>query len=471
MKTPRVISVLLAAGGSTRMKSKTSKLLHSALGRPLIDWAMDQAGFISHSLVCVVGHQKDEIERCIQERKESSCEVRFAFQKEPKGTADAVRAALEILPKAAGNEEILFIMGADSMLLTKETVLNFLNDFLSKRAVLSLMTTRISEANAYGRILRNAQGGIERIIEAKECTPEELSIQEVNSGFYLIGLSSLREVLAEVSNQNRGREFYLTDLVEHCRKRGWLVSSYEISPEESHGVNTREDLSRVEEILRERINRYWMSQGVTFEDPRSIRIEAHVQLAADVSLGTGVQLKGATRVGEGTTVGSYSIVESSEIGPEVTIEPFSHIQESKISKACHIGPFARLRPGTHLGEQVHIGNFVEVKKSHLEDGVKANHHSYLGDATIGKRANIGAGTIICNYDGIEKHRSHIGADVFIGSNTSLVAPVEIGEGALVGAGSVITENIPSDALSIERAEQKIIPDGAKKFRDKKKKLK
>lgn len=467
MKDSSVISILLAAGASTRMKSKTSKLLHLVLGRPLIDWALDQARWISNHAVVVVGHQREEIENRI-EKNSQNLKIQFAHQKEQKGTADAVRVAVEALQDLS-EDRALFIMGADAVLLTSESLKAFQKDFEQKRAVLSVMSTVVKDPAAYGRILRDTQGRIEKIVEAKDCSSDQLAINEINTGFYLVRWGVLKESLKSVGNANKGREFYLTDLVEICRQKGHLVSTFEISEEEAHGVNTREDLARVDTILSTRINRQWMMRGVTFQNPGTIRVEADVVIEPDVELEMGVILKGSTKIGEGTLVGAYTVIEDSSIASHVEIEAHSHIKGAQIAEGSSVGPFARLRPGSILEEDVHIGNFVEVKKSHLHSGVKAGHLSYLGDAEIGKNSNIGAGTITCNYDGFSKYKTELGENVFIGSNSSLVAPVKIGSGAMIGAGSVISKDVKPDAISLERSEQVEIRDGARRFRSRHKK--
>jgi bifunctional UDP-N-acetylglucosamine pyrophosphorylase/glucosamine-1-phosphate N-acetyltransferase len=463
------VSILLAAGASTRMKSKTSKLLHPVLGRPMIDWALEQANFFGSSAVVVVGHQREALEARAREVCPKNLMLEFAHQAEPRGTADAVRAALSVLEKEPGEQTEVFIMGADSIALKKESLEGFVKDFDQKKAVLSLMTTRIPPPHAYGRILRNSHGMIEKIIEFKEASEQERSIDEVNAGFYLINLKALREALSEVSNQNKTHEFYLTDLVSVARAKAWTVQTYEISFEEALGVNTRADLALTDQILQSRVNQSWMEKGVTLISPRSIRISPEVALSSDVTLEPGVQLKGKTSIGSGSQIGAYSIIEDSEIGEDVRIEAFCHIRGVKIKKKASIGPFARLRQGTVLDDEVHIGNFVEVKKSHLSKGVKAGHLTYLGDAEIGADSNIGAGTITCNYDGFSKFETKLGKNVFIGSNSSLVAPLKIGDGAMVGAGSVISKDIAKDSLALERSEQVEKRGRARIFRENRKK--
>lgn len=446
-----VISVVLAAGASTRMKSSRSKLLHKVLGRPLIQYALDQANWMSKQIVFVVGHQREELEKCIRDLSERSTELHFAVQAEQKGTADAVKVALEKLAAMSGDPDI-FIAAADAVLLKRESVEAFKAQHKKVKSILSVMTAFTSTPNAYGRIVRNSQGVIESIVEAKDASPQELAITEFNTGFYLVKLSALREALNEVTNKNKSREFYLTDIVAFARKKGWLTTTLTVDSTEAFGVNNQGDLSIVTRILQQRINEFWMNEGVHLVDPSSIWIEPSVRFEGDVRIEPGVILKGKTLIKSGAEIRAYSIIEGAEIGSNSVV-----------------GPFARIRPGTLLENDVHIGNFVEIKKSHLKQGVKAGHLTYLGDAEVGRETNIGAGTITCNYDGFSKHPTTIGDEVFVGSNTSLVAPVKVGKGSMIGAGSVITKDIPAEALAIERAEQRVIERGAERLRSKKRK--
>jgi bifunctional UDP-N-acetylglucosamine pyrophosphorylase/glucosamine-1-phosphate N-acetyltransferase len=463
------ISILLAAGASTRMKSKQSKLLHPVLERPIIDWAVDQASYFGEKAVIVVGHQREDIEKRASLVAPKGLEVLFAHQKEQKGTADAVRTALEAISNVSDDAADIFIMGADSVLLRNETLAAFAKEFQQKKSVLSLMTARIPFQNAYGRIVRDSHGNIERIVEVKDATSSELRIEETNAGFYLITLKALREALALISNHNKSKEFYLTELVSIARSKSWLVTTHEITPEESFGVNNRADLALADRVLKLRTNLSWMEKGVTMIDPETIRIGPFVQLSSDVVLETSVQLLGKTHIASDVTIGSHTIVESSKVGEGTRVEAFCHLKEVEVHKQCTIGPYARLRPGTVLDDGVHIGNFVEIKKSQLAKGVKAGHLSYIGDATIGAESNIGAGTITCNYDGFSKFETKIGKNVFVGSNSALVAPLKLGDGVIVGAGSVITKDVAKDALVLERSEQIEKRGRAKIFRENRKK--
>ncbi len=460
------VSVILAAGASTRMKSRRSKLLHSVLGRPLIHWSIDLAGWISDKIVAVVGHQKEELIAAIEPLNAENS-FRFAIQAQALGTGHAVQCAWKEIEEVSTPESMVFIMAGDAFLLKRESLEAFVEHHQATKAQLSVMTFESRDPGAYGRILRNSQGQIERIIEKKDATADQLKIREVNSGFYLVNRAILQEALKSLDNKNQAKEFYLTDLVPFCRKVGHLVQTFLISEEEGLGVNTQNDLAMVTRIMRDRINEWWMLNGVHMQAPETTWIETDVQLAPDVTIAPGVLIKGRSKIQSGVQLGAYSVIEDCEIGESVVVEPYSHLHQAKVGAESRVGPFARLRPGAQLDRRVHIGNFVEVKKSHMSEGSKANHLAYIGDAEVGRESNIGAGTITCNYDGISKHPTKIGDRVFIGSNTSLVAPVEIATGAMVGAGSVISKNVPADALAVERADQRVIEQGAAKFRQRK----
>ncbi len=466
------VAIVLAAGASTRMKSPLSKLLHPILGRPMIHWSLELVSHVAEKIVVVVGHQRAEVEASVKEFLSKSSnkklKLEFALQEKPLGTADAVRAGLKILKKENADSNI-FIVGGDCVLLQAAHLKAFTELHLEAKALVSLMTAIVPPPSPYGRICRNAQGVAEKIVEVKEATPAQLEIAEVNPGFYWVKKSALEEALASIGNKaNKTREFYLTDIVEMARMRGWLVQTYEIPRDDALGVNNQLELAEAASILRNRINSHWMNDGVTMLDPMTTWIEPGVQLSAGVTLEPGVSLRGNSKLEKLVRVGAHSIIDNTWIGEGSIIEAYCHLKDSKIGAGGTIGPYARTRPGTVLDEDVHLGNFVEVKKSHLQKGVKAGHLSYLGDADIGQSANVGAGTITCNYDGYGKHKTVIGKEVFVGSNSSLVAPVKIGDRAIIGAGSVISENVSADAIALERAKQNNIEKGAKRFREKRK---
>jgi len=460
------VAIVLAAGASTRMKSETSKLLKEVLGRPVIHWAFDQAFWAAEKILMVVGHQREAVMKALDPLA-SQAELRFAVQAEPKGTGHAVQCALAEMDGLCSDDSDIFIMGGDCLLLHRESLEAFLRHHESQKASLSVMTNFLHDPGAYGRIIRGPQGEIEAIVELKDATPDQLGIREVNPGFYLVRFSVLKEALQNLDNRNKAGEFYLTDLVSYCRKKGLLISTFEIRPEEGLGINTQSELALVERLLRNRVNEWWMSQGVRMMDPATTWIDSDVQLAADVVLEPGVILRGKTQIRKNVRIGAYSVVENSEIQENSVVQAYSHISGARLGIQTKVGPFVRLRAGTILDKDVHIGNFVEVKKSHLHEGVKAGHLSYLGDAVIGKDSNIGAGTITCNYDGFSKHETKLGANVFVGSNSSLVAPLEVGEGAIIGAGSVVTKKVSPQAVVIERSEQREILQGAARMRERK----
>jgi bifunctional UDP-N-acetylglucosamine pyrophosphorylase/glucosamine-1-phosphate N-acetyltransferase len=444
------------------MKSKLSKLLHPVLGRPVIDWACDQAFWLGEKIVFVVGHQREAVEAQLARRRPQG-EIGYALQAEPRGTGHAVQMALKQLDEWASPETTIFIMGGDAFLLMRETAEAFLQQHLARRAHLSLITTYLKDPAAYGRIVRNSDDKVVGIVEAKDATPEQLLIHEINAGFYLVNYGVLKAALQNLENNNKAGEFYLTDLVQFCDRQNLIVNAVDAKPEECLGINTQEELAMVAAVLRQRINKFWMSQGVMMEDPQSTVIESDVRLSTDVKIEPGVFLKGHSRIHSGVKIGAYSVIEDSEVGEESHIEAYTHLKQAVVGAQCHLGPFARLRPGSILDEKVHIGNFVEIKKSHLKTGVKAGHLAYLGDAQIGAQTNIGAGTITCNYDGVRKHETVLGDRVFVGSNTSLVAPVNVGDGALIGAGSVITKDVSASSIALERSEQREISGAAERF--------
>lgn len=455
-----MIAIVLAAGASTRMKTTVSKLLQPIAGKPLIALTLKQLESVCSEAIFVLGHQKDEIEKVVRAHAPASLKVSFVVQKEQRGTADAVRTALPCLGQGR-----VFILNGDCILLSPQSLQQWSNQH---RQVLSVLTFMKDDPAAYGRIVRDSSGMIERIVEFKDASPEERLIKELNSGFYLVDADFLKSSLSEVTTNNQSKEFYLTDLVKIARSKKLDVSTVLIPEQEALGVNTLEEFVDLDRIIQRRIQSQWMARGVRFLNPLTTHVDLDVELAPDVVVGPGVQLLGKSVIGQGSIIGAYSVVIDSHVDPDVVLEAFSHLKEARIGSKSTIGPFARLRPGSNLDEEVHIGNFVEVKKSHLHKGVKAGHLSYLGDADIGESTNIGAGTITCNYDGTNKYKTEIGAHVFIGSNTSLVAPVKLGDGALVGAGSVISENVADNELSFERSVQIHKKDGAVKFRSKKK---
>jgi bifunctional UDP-N-acetylglucosamine pyrophosphorylase / glucosamine-1-phosphate N-acetyltransferase len=438
-------AVVLCAGKGTRMKSEQAKVLHPLLGRPLCAWplaAAAEAG--ARPLVAVVGHQEEAVSAALATQF-ASLQPRFAVQPRPLGTADAVRAAAEALRDTTGPVLILY---GDTPLLTAATLLRLLEAFRKGPAALALVSTLAPDPTGYGRLIREG-GNVVRVVEERDCTPAERELQEVNAGVYVVEPRFLWKSLAELQPANAQGEYYLTDLVALAARRG-PVPSISADFEETAGVNDRADLAACARVLRRRINLAHMRAGVTLEDPESNTIEADVQLGTDVVVSAFATLRAGSRVGAGARIGQGAVLIASEVGEGTEILPYSVLQESRVGPRCTIGPFARLRPGSELAEGVHLGNFVETKKTRIGKGSKANHLSYLGDAVVGAGVNVGAGTITCNYDGVGKYLTEVGDGAFIGSDTQLVAPVTVGAGAYVGAGTTVTEDIPPDSLALSR---------------------
>lgn len=463
-----LIGVALAAGASTRMKSKKSKLLHDLMGRPLVLRALDLMNSMTDQPpLFVLGHQRDEI---LKELSEAQTAFEHCIQEQQKGTADAVAQAVSALEAHPDKETHVFIMPADAVLFREESLLEFCRVHRETKSQLSFISCELDEPAAYGRVIRDTQGRPQKIVEFKNANDSERKVREVNSGIYLVRLDLLKSALKEIQANKLTGEFYFTDIVEFLYKQSGLVQAHVLKDaSECLGVNTQNDLALARKLLRLRINSKWMQEGVEMMDPDSVSIDSSVTLSAGVCLHPGVVLRGATKLEEMSEVGAYSVIINSKVGPSSIIKEHCVLERAQVGSSCTVGPFARLRPGTDLSENVKIGNFVESKNSKFEAGSKANHLSYVGDSEVGQGSNIGAGTITCNYDGYSKSKTILGQNVFVGSNSSLVAPVEIEDGAIIGAGSVITKQVSQDAIAVTRAEQKELPGAAKRFREKREK--
>ena len=439
-------AVVLCAGKGTRMKSETAKVLHPVLGQPLAAWPVARALELGCApVVAVVGYQGPEVQAAL-ERRFPGAPLRFATQARQDGTADAVRTGLTALADVSGP---LLVLYGDTPLLQTRTLESLVAAFRAARGSLALLTTEVGDPTGYGRILR-VSGRLTGVVEERDCTADQRNIHEVNAGVYVFDAAFLRKGLAALTPSNAQGELYLTDLVALAAREG-EVASVRAHFEDTRGVNDRADLAACARVLRDRVNAAHMLAGVTLLDPETTYIEAEVAIGADALVEPGASLRGCTRVGTGVTVGQGAVLMDSEVGDGTRILPYSVMTEAKVGRHCVIGPFARLRPGSELGEGVEVGNFAETKKVQIGDGTKAHHHCYLGDATIGARVNVGAGTITCNYDGFQKHRTEIGDGVFIGSDSQLVAPVTVGEGSYIGAGTTVTDDVPSDTLVFARA--------------------
>jgi bifunctional UDP-N-acetylglucosamine pyrophosphorylase/glucosamine-1-phosphate N-acetyltransferase len=446
-------AVVLCAGKGTRMKSSTAKVLHPVLGQPLAAWPVGRALALGcNPVVAVVGHQADQVHAVLEARFPGQ-PLRFATQAEQRGTADAVRAALGALDGVSGPVLVLY---GDTPLLRGSTLEELVDTFRRSNAPLALVTTKVHDPAGYGRVLR-VSGRLTGIVEERDCTADQRAIREINAGVYLIDAVFLREGLTALRPANAQGEYYLTDLVALAAQKG-DVGSVSAEFEDTAGVNDRADLAACARVLQGRINLEHMRAGVTIQDPASVTIEPSVTIGPDTTIEPNVSLRGNTRIGRGVTLGQGSVLLSTEVGDGTTVLPYSVGTESTVGPRCLVGPFARMRPGTELAEGVELGNFAETKKARLGPGTKAHHHCYLGDAVIGAKVNVGAGTITCNYDGFGKHRTEIADGAFIGSDTQLVAPVKVGEGSYVGAGTTLTEDVPPDTLVFSRA-PRIVKEG------------
>jgi bifunctional UDP-N-acetylglucosamine pyrophosphorylase / glucosamine-1-phosphate N-acetyltransferase len=451
--------MILAAGLGKRMLSQSTKLVHNVAGRPMVRHVVEAAKAAGMTrTVVVVGNQADEVRRAVGENDKR---VGFAFQDAQRGTGHAVLSAERHL---AGYEGDVLILNGDLPALRPETLDRFLEFHRASGAPLSLMTAVVENPTGYGRVIRTYNGDVSRIVEETDATPEEKAIKEINCGIYCVDATWLWDPLKRARADNAQREIYLTDLVEILRRDGHKVAAQRHADAgEVLGVNDRRELSVAARALHQRKVAALMEAGVTVLDPDTTFVDVDVKVGQDTILEPGVMLLGATEIGRGASIGMGSRIVDSVVGDGTILHPYCVVSLSRIGKDCRIGPFAHLRPETQLDEQARVGNFVETKKTRLGQGSKANHLSYLGDAEIGRHVNIGAGTITCNYDGVQKLRTIIEDEVFIGSDTQLVAPVRVRRGAYVGAGSTITKDVPQHSLALSRAEQVVKEDWAKRF--------
>ena len=445
---PTITVVILAAGLGTRMKSSRAKVLHQAGGDTLLNHVIRAALQVTppERIVAVIGHQAEDVRRSVK-----FSGVRFAEQPEQKGTAHAMLCARDAIASPDGQ---LLILNGDGPLLRAETLEILLDLAKPDNLGGALVTTEVAEPAGYGRIVRDECGMISAIVEQKAASPEQLRIREINTGVYCFDARLFWKHIGEVAPNNPAKEYYLTDMVEILRRHGHAVAPLLVADQtELLGINTRVELAAADKILRQRKANELMLSGVTIEYPETVTIDVDVEIGQDSVVESNVQLRGRTQIGANCHVGTGSVLRDCNIGNGVTILPYVIAEASSVGAQSSVGPFARLRLNAEAAEQTHIGNFVELKKTKLGMGSKANHLAYLGDATIGPAVNVGAGTITCNYDGRKKHQTHIGEGVFVGSNSTLVAPLQISEGAYIAAGSVITKDVEQDALAIGRARQ------------------
>jgi bifunctional UDP-N-acetylglucosamine pyrophosphorylase/glucosamine-1-phosphate N-acetyltransferase len=453
--------VILAAGLGTRMKSRQAKVLHRAGGDTLVGHAVNIAlsSAAPERIFVVVGHQAEEVRQAVADRG-----VGFIQQTEQKGTGHAVLCGREQLAALGG---LLVIMYGDCPLVQPETIAGLIERQAGSAAAGTLISTRLDDPTGYGRIIRDANSCVQAIVEEKAATPEQRLVQEINAGFYCFRSDLFWKHAGEIRPDNPAHEYYLTDMIEILIRAGHFIQPYFITTSaELLGINTRVELAAVDRIFRERTVREAMLSGVTIERPETVTIDAAVKIGMDTVVEPFARILGKTVIGENCRIGACSIVADSTLGDDVEIGAFSSIVASTLDRGAHAGPYARLRMQSHVEAEAVVGNFVELKKTRLGKKSKAQHLAYLGDSTIGTGVNIGAGTITCNYDGKKKHPTTIADGVFVGSNSTLVAPIEVGPGAYIGAGSVITSAVPQDALAVGRARQFVKPGWAKVRREK-----
>mgnify|MGYP000639526621 CR=1 FL=1 len=442
--------ILLAAGKGTRMKSDLPKVLHPILGQPLGHWPVQTGLALSpQRTVVVVGHGADDVTASL--KKAFGDDVDTALQAEQNGTGHAVMCGMPALGDDFDGD--VLILYGDTPLLQTADLQALLDAHAKSDAPLSLLTSIVDDPTGYGRITRDDDGNVTGIVEHRDCDDDQLLIDEMNPGIYVVNAAWLRANLQKLKADNDQGEYYLTDLVGLAAQEGAALASIEVDEEDILGVNDRAQLSDAAAILQERLVRAWMKEGITIDQPHTVHLDASVVLEPGVHLGPQVVLRGTTSVAAGAHLDVGCVLDDTVVKAGAKLLPYTVCEEAIVGENATVGPFARLRPAAVLETGSKVGNFVEMKKATLGEGAKANHLAYIGDATVGKGANIGAGTITCNYDGHAKHQTILGEGVFVGSNSTLVAPLTIEDGAYVAAGSTVGKNVPADALAISRAKQ------------------
>src|SRR5882762_587284 len=449
--------VILAAGKGTRLKSSLAKVLHRAGGRTLVEHVVRSCAPLKpRETVVVVGHQAEQVGAAV-----GPLGAVTVLQQPQNGTGHAMQVA----KRSVGRAKFAIVIAGDAPLVRTETLKALAATHHKGNAAATILSAVLADPSGYGRVVRKSENLVSAIVEESQLTDEQREINEINSAIYCFTLEKLWPALAQVKPNNKHRELYLTDAIAALNAKGETVlAQVAADSREVLGCNTRADLAEVDRVFRERKGNALMDDGVTIQLPETVLIDPDVTAGEDTVIEPGVQLLGRTKIGARCTIRTGSVLTDAILGDEVTVEPHCVVAQSRLDDRVIIGPFARLRPDNHLKAGARIGNFVELKKSTIGEGSKAMHLSYLGDAKIGTKSNIGAGTITCNYDGFHKYPTSIGNKVFIGSDTALVAPVRVGDGAYIAAGSTITENVPSDGLGIARGRQVNKPGWAAKKR-------
>lgn len=437
-------SIILAAGQGTRMKSNTSKVLHQIFHKPLVYYPIEAARYAGAKDVClVVGHKAEEVMAAFGD------DIQYALQKEQLGTGHAVMQAIDFI----GDEGEILVLYGDTPLITAETIEKMLAFHRRKKNAVTVLSAIVDNPTGYGRIVRDESKHFVKIVEQKDATDEEKRIGEINGGMYVFEAKLLKFALSKITNANKQQEYYLTDTIEILLKEGHNVDAIAImNPDDILGVNSREQLAEATAIMKQRINKKHMANGVTLIDPENTYIDPSVVIGQDTVVEPGCMIQGATSIGENCTIGYNTKIRDCQIADHVVIET-SVLTESKVEQNTHIGPFAYIRPNSHIGAGVKIGDFVEIKNATIGEGTKVSHLTYIGDADVGSKVNFGCGTVVVNYDGEKKHRTTIKDQAFIGCNTNLVAPVIIEECSYTAAGSTITKDVPKNSLAIARARQ------------------
>ncbi|MBF0159487.1 MAG: bifunctional UDP-N-acetylglucosamine diphosphorylase/glucosamine-1-phosphate N-acetyltransferase GlmU [Magnetococcales bacterium] len=438
------------------MCSDRPKVLHTLAGKPLLLHLIDTCHTLQpqqpEALAVVVGYGAEQVERLCSRDIPG---LRWVRQQQQMGTADAVKCALPVLQEISCRDVV--ILNGDTPLVSHEVLTSLLQQHRRSGHALTVLTTRMDNPTGYGRIVRNEQGSVAHIVEERDADSATRLIDEINAGIYCVDATCLHSWIGQIANHNSQGEYYLTDMVGLAVQEKFFVGSFFHTDSSSlTGINSRQHLARMEAVLRDRLVDYWMERGVTFTDPGSCWIAADVTIGPDSEIAPHVILGPGTIIDDHCRIGAFCHVSNSHLGPGTELLPFCHLDGCQTAGSSVVGPYARLRPGTVLESHTRVGNFCELKKAHIGTGSKINHLSYIGDTQMGSGVNVGAGTITCNYDGLHKHQTVIGDRVFIGSNSQLVAPVTVGTGAVVGAGSTITRNVPDDALALSRTPQRHI---------------